>query len=223
MRSSAFLLFGLLCWQTAAPAQTTNNVLAPSDRIDSGIAATGVVGGDATTATLASYAPLTASERWRSYFIGAFGPGAILRAAAAGGIDQWNNTPREWKQGSEAFGERVGSSLAEHVIRKTLESGAAAALHEDNRYFRSTDTGFWKRTKHAVGSAFVARNEAGQEHFAYSRIGGAVGASFISRIWQPPSTTSSGDAAVNFGITMAVDMGWNVFKEFRPARFGRHF
>ena len=155
--------------------------------------------------------------------MGAFGPGAVLRAAAAGGISQWEDTPKEWKQGSEAYGERLGNSLAEHVIRKTLESGAAAALHEDNRYFASTDTGFWKRTKHAVVSVFEARNEAGREHFAYSRFGAAVSASFISRAWQPPSETHAGDAAVNFGITMAVDMGWNVFKEFRPKRFGGRF
>ena len=222
MRSSAFFLFGLLCWQAAAAAQTFNDSAAPDDGSASGPAVTGVVGAGAAT-NLSSYAPLTASERWRSYFISAYGPGALLRAAAAGGISQLNDTPKEWKQGGEAFGERFGNSLAQHIIRRTLESGAAAALHEDNRYFRSTETGFFKRTKHAVGSVFVARNEAGRAHLAYSRIGAAAGASFISRAWQPPSTTSSGDAAVNFGITMAIDMGWNVFKEFRPARMGRLF
>jgi len=222
MRSSAFLLFGLLCWQTAVPAQTISDSSAPNDGHVGGAAPTGVVGAEGAT-NAPTYAPLTASERWRLYFLSAYGPGAMLRAAAAGGISQWNDTPKEWKQGSEALGDRIGNSFAKHIIRKTLESGAAAALHEDNRYFRSTDTGFWKRTKHAVGSVFVARNEAGQEHFAYSRFGAAVASSFISRVWQPPSENTSGDAAVNFGITMAVDMGWNVFKEFGPKRLGRHF
>ena len=222
MRSSAFLLFGLLCWQVAAPAQTINDNVTPDDRRVDEAAKTGVVGADAAT-NAPSYAPLTASERWRLYFLSAYGPEAILRAAAGGGISQWNGTPKEWKQGSEAFGERVGNSLAKHVIRKTLEAGAAAALHEDNRYFESTDTGFWKRTKHAIGSVFVARNQAGQEHFAYSRFGSAIASSFISREWQPRSENTPGDAAVNFGITMAVDIGWNVFKEFRPKRLGRRF
>jgi hypothetical protein len=222
MRLSAFLLFGLLCWQTAAPAQTINDSGTPGGGRASGSAKTGVIGSDVET-NAPSYAPLTASERWRLYFLGAYGPEAILRAAAGAGISQWNDTPKEWKQGSEAFGERFGNSLAKHVIRKTLESGTAAALHEDNRYFRSLDTGFWKRTKHAVGSVFVARNEAGREHFAYSRFGSAVASSFISREWQPRSENSSGDAAMSFGITMAIDVGWNVFKEFRPKRLGRSF
>lgn len=222
MRNSAFLLFGLLWLQAAAPAQTINDTATSGDGLASGPTETGVVGANAT-AKLSSYAPLTTSERWRLYLISAYGPGAILRAAAAGGIAQWNDTPKEWKQGSEAFGDRFGNSFAKHVIRKTLESGAAAALHEDNRYFRSTDTGFGKRMKHAVGSVFVARNEAGREHFAYSRIGAAAGSSFVSRAWQPSSATSSADAAINFGITMGIDMGWNVFKEFRPTWIGRRF
>ena len=222
MRISIFLIFGLLCWQTAAPAQTINDGAPPDDGRTSESAKTGVIGGDATM-KYSSYAPLTTSERLRLFVIGSFGPGAILRAAAAGAIMQAENTPKEWQQGSEAYGKRFGTSFGENIIRQSLQTGAGFALHEDDRYFRSTEPGLWKRTKHAVGSVFVARNEAGGERFAYSRIGAAAGASFISRAWQPRSTTTSGDAAVNFGITMVVDMGWNVFKEFRPAWMGRHF
>ena len=219
MRTSGFLVFGLLCWQVAAPAQTMNDSVTAADRRSGDAAGTGVVGADAV-ANESTYVPLTASERWRGYFVGALGPEAIVRAAAGAGISQWNDSPKEWRQGSEAYGDRFGSVLAEHVIRKTLESGAAALLHEDNRYFRSTETGFGRRLKHAIGSAFTARSETGQEHFAYSRFGSAIGASFISRVWQPQSENTSGDAATNFGITMGVDIGWNVFREFCPKRLG---
>lgn len=222
MRSSTFLLFGLMCWQVAAPAQTiTNSAMLDGDRL--GDAARSSATSTATAASVAGKPPLTPGERWREYLIGAFGPGAILRAAASGGISQWQDTPKEWKQGSEAFGERFGNAMAKHVVRKSLEAGAAAALHEDNRYYLSTDTGFWKRTRHAVSSAFLARNDAGQEHFGYSRVGAALGSSFISRAWQPPSENSAGAGASSFGITMAVDMGWNMFKEFCPRKLRRRF
>jgi len=221
MRISTFLIFGLLWWQSAAPAQNfTGNagaVVAP----DTDSAKTGVIGGIGPD-NPPTYAPLTTSERLRQYVLNAFGPEAILHAAAAAGITQWSDTPKEWKQGSEAYGERFGNYLAEQVIRATLEAGAAVGLHEDNRYFKSTDRGFGKRLKHAVGSVFVARNEVGQEHFAYSRFGAALGSAFISRAWQPRSEDSAGAAAVNFGATMAVDIGWNVFREFCPKRLGRH-
>ena len=203
-------------WQTVAPCQT----VAPdsSATADNG---TGVIG-VARVKITQDYAPLTRSERLRVYFQSAFGPMAVLRATASGAIAQAKDTPKEWHQGAEAFGERIGNSFAEHVVRKTIESGAAAALREDNRYIRSTETGVWKRSRHVLASVFTARNEAGGEHFAYSRFGGAVGSSFISRIWQPHSSNTSGDAAVTFGIMMATDLGWNALKEFSPARFRRH-
>jgi len=172
------------------------------------------------------FIPLTASERARKYIVGAFGPGALVRAAAGGAIAQSSPAPKEWGGGAEAYADRVGNVLAQHVIREALEFGGSAVLKEDNRYFRSAKTGFFKRSTHAMASLFVARDDAGGEHFAYSRFGAVVGSSFISRIWQPRSRDSSGDAAVSFGITMVSDLGWNCFKEFCPRglkrRFGAH-
>jgi hypothetical protein len=95
-------------------------------------------------------------------------------------------------------------------------------LHEDNRYFVSGQTGFLRRTKYAIVSTLLARNDNGTQSFSFSRVGSAAGASFISRAWQPRSTTSAGDGAVSFGITMASDMGFNVFREFWPDLKG-HF
>lgn len=179
---------------------------------------------DGTAAsTNSDYAPMTFSERARKYIAGAFGPGAILRAAAAGGISQWTETPKEWGVGPDAYGDRFGNALAKHVIREALEFGGSLALREDNRYFRSTDTGFFKRSKHAVASAFVARNESGGQHFAYSRFVAVAGSSAISRLWQPRSEDTAGDAAVSFGLTMAADIGWNFFHEFCPKSLTRRF
>ena len=219
MRSLGIFATCLLLSQNVAPAQT-NNFREPTAEKSTTDANDGVIGGRGA-AVRPEFTPLTASERLRLYVTRTFGPGAIAKAAAIGVITQWSDKPKEWEGGAQAYAERFGNSLAQHVIRRTIESGAAAALHEDNRYVRSTEIGFWKRSKHAVASVFIAKNDAGAEHFAYSRFGGAVGASFISRAWQPHSTNTSGDAAVNFGIAIAADMGWNVVKEFRPHRSPR--
>ena len=222
MRSLGLVALGLVLWQSAAPAQIINNATAMADRPETDAGATGVVGSTGSV-TIREYVPLTNSERLRRYFVGAFGPGAILTSTVSGGILQWENTPKEWGGGAEAFGNRFGNSMAEHVMRKTLEFGASAALHEDNRYFRSTETGFWRRTKHAIASTFVAHNNAGGTHFAYSRFGSAAGASFISRMWQPRSTNSAGDGAVNFGTSIGADVGWNFVREFMPRGLTKHF
>ncbi len=115
----------------------------------------------------------------------------------------------------------TGSS-SPRAVRGTLEYGVSAALHEDNRYFVSGQTGFFRRTKYAVVSTLLARHDGGNQSFSFSRIGSAAGAAFISRAWQPRSITSAGDGTVSFGISMGSDIGFNVVREFWPS-LRRHF
>ena len=165
---------------------------------------------------LVEFTPMTRSERFRNYLTGTFGPNSLARSMARAGLDQLRDSPAEWGQGSAAFSERVGNVYAKHIIRRTLELGATSALHQDDRYFRSGETGIWRRTKYAVASTFLARRDNGQRTFAYARIGSAAGAAYISRAWQPRSTTDMSHAASNFGFTVATDLGANVFREFWP-------
>ena len=204
----------IVMMQVAALAQSTDP--APRGQNAQSGNATGVIDArDPGTQSLESVR-MTQSERFRFYLKRTYGIASVFESAAGAGIEQWYNTPKEWKQGGEAYGDRFGNSYAIHVIAGTLEYGASAALREDNRYFRSRDTGFWRRFKHVIGNTFIARNDAGQEHFAYSRFGSAAGAAFVSRIWQPHSTNSAGDGVEVFGIAIGADFGRNMFNEFWP-------
>jgi len=162
------------------------------------------------------FAPMTRSERLSRYVLGLADYESVLRSAASAGIAQAGNTPKEWRGGGEAYGKRIGNAYAEHVINRTVQYGLAAALHEDNRYFVSGQTGFGRRIKYAVASTLLARHDDGSRSFSFSRIAGAASAGFISRQWQPRSTNSAGDGAVSFGVSMAGDIGFNVFREFWP-------
>jgi hypothetical protein len=164
----------------------------------------------------AQFAPMTRSERFSSYLAGLADPEAIVRAAAIAGVSQASSTPKEWGGGAEAYGKRIGNAYAEHFIHRTLQYGISAALHEDNRYFASGETAFFRRTKYVIASTFLARHDNGSRSLSFSRFGSAAGEAFISREWQPRSTTSAGDGAVTFGLTMAMDMGVNMFREFFP-------
>jgi hypothetical protein len=168
------------------------------------------------------FAPMTRSERLADYLSGLADGGSIIRAAAAAGIAQAKGTPKEWGGGADGYGDRLGNAYAQHVIHDTLQYGFSAVLHEDNRYFVSGETGFFRRTKYAIVSTLLARHDNGNRSISFSRIGSAAGAGFISRAWQPPSTTSAGDGAVTFGITMGTDIGFNVLREFWPD-LKRHF
>lgn len=211
----AMLLPGYALSQTAGAETLLADVSTSADP-------TADSGSSSRATTRPEFVPMTMSERSRYYLLKAVGPAAILRSVTAGAFAQRGNTPKEWGQGAQAYGERVGNALAVHIIRESLEFGASTALHEDNRYVPSTDRSFFKRTRYAVGAIFIAHNAAGSEHFAYSRVGSVLGSAFISRLWQPRSQDSAGSAMVSFGLTMATDIGWNVFREFSPS-LGKHF
>lgn len=170
----------------------------------------------------AEFLPMTRSERLRNYLRTIGSREILFRTVVSASIRQKNNSPKEWEGHAEGFGYRVGDVFARNLIRKTLESGAALALHEDNRYFVSGQTGTMRRVKYAVASTFLARHDNGQRTLSISQLGGAAGGAFISTIWQPRSTTTMGDGAVSFGVTMGSDVGFNLFREFWPD-VKRHF
>jgi hypothetical protein len=62
----------------------------------------------------------------------------------------------------------------------------------------------------------MARSNDGTQHISISEIGSIAGSAFISRLWQPPSTSSMADGATSFGIGMATNAGMNVLREFLP-------
>src|SRR5215469_9298818 len=97
---------------------------------------------------------MTRSERLSRYLLGFSDGESILRAAASAGFAQASNTPKEWKGGAEGYGKRVGNAYAEHVLNRTLQHGIAAALHEDNRYFVSGESGFFTGARYAIASTF---------------------------------------------------------------------
>ena len=157
------------------------------------------------------FTPMTRSERLRNYLTGTFGPGSMVKAAASAGLSEVRDSPKEW-----GYGERIGNAYAKHIIRGTLQYGASTALHEDNRYLPSGQTGFWSRTKYAVSSAFLARKDNGQRTFAIARVSSAAGTAFIAQQWQPGSVSGAQHAASSFGFMLATDVAGNVVKEFWP-------
>jgi hypothetical protein len=163
-----------------------------------------------------SYTPQTQTERLHYYFFHMFSAESVLRSAMGAGIDQALNTPHEWSQGTKGYLRRFGSSYGEHVIQSTVMYGMSAALHEDNRYFRSGKTGFGPRLKYAIASSFLARHDDGSRHFSFSRISSYGASAALSREWQPPSTDKWKNALNSFGISVGVETGFNVAREFLP-------
>ncbi len=158
-------------------------------------------------------------NRLHEYVSGLFSPISIVSSAASAGMGQWRVSPKEWGQGGAGYGARFASSFGTHIVRQSIVSGTAALLNEDTRYLPSGESHFGPRLKYALASTFLARGEDGYRQVSLSKIGGFVGAAFISRAWQPPSTAHTQNAFANIGVSVGITAGMNVAREFLPRIF----
>ena len=172
--------------------------------------------------TLPAYTPMTQGERAKYYVQRMFSPESVLRSAAGASINQALDTPHEWHQGAEGYGRRFASSYGEHIVQATTMYGTSAIFHEDNRYFRSGRTGFGNRLVYALSSTVLARHDDGDRYISASRLLSYGAAASLSRLWQPPSTSKFANAGRVFGITLGVEAGFNVAREFLPTIFRSH-
>ena len=167
----------------------------------------------ATPADVDSHAAPTAG----GYAKHIFSPESAVRAGAGAAIDQANDTPHEWGQGAAGFGRRFGSAFGKHIVHKTIQYPVSRLLHEEFSYRRSDKTGFGARLKHAVVATVIThKTTTGKQTVAVGEISGAVGSGLISRLWQPASTGTVAAGFTSGGITLGVDAGMNVVREFWP-------
>jgi hypothetical protein len=169
------------------------------------------------------FEPLTPKERVVVYSKDLFGPVSIFLAGFSAGVTQAQGTPREWGGGAAGYGIRFANYYGEVLVADVLQMSGEDLLHEDNLYYGSGEHGIWRRTGYAIKSSVLARGRDGTQHFSISQVGSTAGASFISRIWQPPSSNSAADGAKNFGISLASNAGVNVVREFLPDATHRIF
>src|SRR5258708_6002400 len=162
------------------------------------------------------FGPLSEKERFRLYILNTAGPIPLLGEAAGAGISHWENSPKEWGQGWNAYGKRYGSNLAYNAVRQTITYGTSVVLREDNRYFASHKQGVWKRAGYAALSTFTARRPSGATTVSISGISGVLGAGAISSIWGPPSWKGPKNIGVNVSISFATTAAVNVVREFLP-------
>lgn len=159
----------------------------------------------------------TADYSQPHYVRRAVGPKSWGSAAAGAAVNQANDTPHEWGQGAVGFGRRFASGLGKHIVHKTIQYPISRLLHEEFSYHPSGKTGFGPRLKYAlVGTVITHKTTTGKRTLAVGEISGAFGSGLISRLWQPASTGSMAAGFGSGGITLGVDAGLNVVKEFWP-------
>jgi hypothetical protein len=121
-----------------------------------------------------------------------------------------------WGRGVNGFTNHLTASFTQRVVTYGLQSGAAAALHEDVRYRPSTSSNVWRRTGHALISTVVLETPRGND-IAYANIVAAVGSGFVINAAHPGRDISNRPGAWNFAALNLLGFAQgNLWTEFKP-------
>jgi hypothetical protein len=146
--------------------------------------------------------------------------GALIKTGIAAVWGTARNSPHEWGRTIGGFGKRAGSSYAQRAIKGVVEFGVSEVwTHEDLRYRKSEKHGFFPRVEYALVRTFwVPRDVGGGNTFAAGRVSGAFIAGQVARTWMPHRVATFGAGASSAGLSLGLDAGLNVVREFWPKK-----
>jgi len=145
--------------------------------------------------------------------------GALIKTVIAASWGEARNSPHEWGRTWEGFGKRLGSSYAQRAIKGATEFGISEITHEDLRYRKSNQEGALRRVKYAVVRTFWMPRDVGDGNtFAVGRVTGAFVAGQVARTWMPDRVATFGAGAQSAGLSLGLDAGLNIVREFWPKK-----
>jgi hypothetical protein len=146
-----------------------------------------------------------------------FNPYTFLFVGVEAGINQASNKPEQYGQGAEGYGKRYGAGFADGLTDTIFTTGMYPSLfHQDPRYYRLGNGGFWHRTGYAASRILVTRQDSGRKMFNFSEILGSLTSSAIGVTYYPASQRDLSHVASRACVEFGFDAGFNVLKEFYP-------
>ena len=165
--------------KTAAPPAGTSN-----DRLG------GLLPNFLTLETGAKLPPLTVKQKFGVVARASFDPVQYPWWALLSGFDQAGNSDPALGQGWEGYGKRYGIVAADGTIENFMVSAVLPTLlHQDPRFYQSSQGGFLHRTGYAVTRIVINRGDSGRTEFNFSEIIGAGLAAAISTYSYHPKST----------------------------------
>jgi hypothetical protein len=192
----------------AATAPTSPNASSPDASLPNAPQAKPVVG----------YQRPTERVKLVNYLFDAYGPFPLVGSALVAGINQADNSPRDWDQGIKGYGRRWGSDFGIAAITTTTRYGLAEIFREDTLYYRCECSGVLPRVRHALVSTLTGRRgEDGHRVFSIpSLVAPYVGALVAVNAWYPQRYNDV-DAFREANYSLLAYAAGNVALEFFPS------
>ena len=170
--------------------------------------------------THSKYVPITGKERL-TWFVGStVGVESLLFAGPfSAGWGTAFKSPPEYPANITGFAQRYGMRLTGVSTGNAMNATLGAIWGEDPRYFREPGLPFKKRVVNVLDLTFRAYYRDGERHFAYARLAGNAGSSFLSNTWRVPSETDWQSAVSRILLGVGGYAASNAFSEFLPDVF----
>ena len=161
-----------------------------------------------------AYTPTSQGERFKIYIRQTYGLMSLLEAGAHAGIGQARDSPSQWPQGAEGYGDRFGSAYGEIAVRGSTEYVVADIFREDLRRAQCTHPCSESVLKLAFEDTFLARKGSdGHEAFSVARLVGPFsGAAVAVNTWYPAGSGGA-DTAREFGLQFGLIYVRNLIRE----------
>jgi len=110
----------------------------------------------------------------------------------AAGIEQANNTFRDYGQGASGYAKRFGAKFADWPHERFLQPRRVPSIFHQDLVFLSGIRIFQVSIAHAVGSAFVTRSDSGHTMPNYSYLLGDMCSGALSNLYYPSADRGPG-------------------------------
>ena len=164
-----------------------------------------------------TYVQPSPMQMFHHYTLEAFGPYPISGSLLMAGVDQFTNSPPDWRQGMVGYSKRFGSDFGIAATSATARFGLAAAFKEDTLYYRCACSGFFPRLGHALTSTLTARRGAdGHRVFSLPSLVAPYAGTMTAVYGWYPSRFGAMDGFRMGNYNLLAYTGGNIALEFFP-------
>jgi hypothetical protein len=144
-------------------------------------------------------------------------PISFVAAAFEAGIDQAGNNDPTFGQGLRGYGKRFAADFASDTTGRFIMDFAYPTIFgEDPRYYRLGHGSGGKRLGHALEHAVIAHRDSGSRMFNFTEWLGTTTAVMVNNAYHPGNARGFGPTAEAVSISIGMDMGFDVLREFWP-------
>ena len=138
---------------------------------------------------------------------------AAFGATEAQATGQWPH----YGGGMQGWGKRFGATLANAESRRFIQGFALSTmLHQDPRYFYSSNRRFFPRVWYSVTRVVITKNDQGDRTFNTSELLGALFSSALQNTYYPRHDRNLGDTMNRFSGALSSDAIDDLLREFTP-------